>query len=765
MGHWSIGRRVEDEALLRGLGRYSDDEMAEGAACAFFLRSPHAHAAISSIDTDAARAMPGVLTVLTSEDLAGFGSVTSPMPVRGRDGVPIRPVHRPALARGRVLHLGEPVVLVVAETAAQAQDAAEAVAVDYEPLPAVTDAAAALTPGAPVLWPEAAPGNLALDWVGPPDPDGTMAMAVEAAFARAALVARVEVPIGRLVVASLEPRAATALHDPGTGRYTLITGSQGAAGMRQGVAASMGIPEAALRVVSHDVGGAFGMKSGNYPEYPALLRAAERLGRPVRWVSTRSEAFLTDNQGRGSDWTAELALDAEGRFLALRVEGVADLGAYLTQAAAFVPTGLVMMCLPGMYDIPHITLHTRCAFTNTVPTGPYRGAGRPEINLLLERAVEEAARLRGESGAALRRRNLIPPARMPYATAVGTTYDSGDFPAILDAALRAADHEGFPARRAEAATRGRLRGIGFACFLENAGVMPEEPARIAFTAGGEVHVSINSVSSGQGHQTVFGDLVAERLGVPRDAVRVTKGDSDRDVPGFGAVASRSAMTVGGAIANTADEVLRKARPVAALLLQAREEDVAYAEGRFSAGAAGGVGLIEVAARAVELGTPLDTTGKVMAPTTFPNGCHVAEVEIDPETGAAQVVSYLAVDDCGRVLNTMVVEGQIMGGVAQGLGQALTERVAMDADGQLISGSFMDYALPRAEDVPPIRGLHIEVPSTTNPLGVKGTGEAGTTAAPPAILGAITNALPPEAAARLVLPATPERIWQALRAAS
>ena len=762
MGHWGTGRRVEDEALLRGLGRYSDDEVTEGAAAAFFVRSPHAHAAINGIDTSAARAMPGVLAVLTGADLAGLGSVTSPMPVRGRDGAPIRPVHRPALATDRARHLGEPVALVVAESAAQAQDAAEAVVVDYDPLPAVTDAASALAPGAPVLWPEQAPGNLALDWVGPPDPDGAKVAAVDAAFARAALVARVAVPIGRLVVASLEPRAATASYDRGTGRYTLVTGSQGAAGMRQGVAASMGIPDAALRVVSHDVGGAFGMKSGNYPEYPALLRAAERLGRPVRWVSTRSEAFLTDNQGRGSDWSAELALDAEGRFLALRVEGLADLGAYLTQAAAFVPTALVMMCLPGMYDIPHIALHTRCAFTNTVPTGPYRGAGRPEINLLLERAVEEAARLRGEDGAALRRRNLIAPSRMPYATAVGTTYDSGDFPAILEAALTAADHANFPARRAEAASRGRLRGIGLACFLENAGVMPEEPARIAFAADGSVHVSINSVSSGQGHQTVFGDLAATRLGVPRAAVQVTKGDSDRDVPGFGAVASRSAMTVGGAIANTADEVLRKARPIAALLLQAREEDVAYADGRFSAGAAGGVGLIEVAAHAAELGTPLDTTGKVIAPTTFPNGCHVAEVEIDPETGTAQVVSYVAVDDCGRVLNAMVVEGQIMGGIAQGLGQALTERVAMDADGQLISGSFMDYALPRAEDVPPVRGLHVEVPATTNPLGVKGTGEAGTTAAPPAILGAIANALPPEAAARLVLPATAERVWQALR---
>ncbi|TPG52415.1 xanthine dehydrogenase family protein molybdopterin-binding subunit [Roseomonas nepalensis] len=763
MGHWGSGRRVEDEALLRGLGRYSDDETTEGAAAAIFLRSPHAHALIRGIDAAAARALPGVRAVLTGADLAGLGSVTSPMPVRGRDGAPIRPVHRPALAAERVRHLGEPVALVVAETVAGAQDAAEAVVVDYDPLPAVTDPAAALAPGAPALWPEEAPGNLALDWAGPPDPDGTKAAAVEAAFARAALVARVSVPIGRLVVASLEPRAATASFDPGTGRYTLLAGSQGAAGLRQGVAASMGIPEDALRVVSHDVGGAFGMKSGNYPEYPALLRAAERLGRPVRWVSTRSEAFLTDNQGRGSDWTAELALDEEGRFLALRVEGLADLGAYLTQAAAFVPTGLVMMCLPAMYDIPHVAIRTRCAFTNTVPTGPYRGAGRPEINLLLERAVEEAARVRGEDGAALRRRNLIPPARMPYATAVGTTYDSGDFPAVLEAALRAADHAGFPARRAEAEARGRLRGIGLACFLENAGVMPDEPARIAFAPDGTVSVSINAVSSGQGHETVFGDLAAERLGVPRAAVRVTRGDSDRDVPGFGAVASRSAMTAGGAIAVTADEVLRKARPVAALLLQAQEEEVVVFEGgRFTAGGAGAVGLIEVAARAAELGTPLDTTAKVTAPTTFPNGCHVAEVEIDPETGATKVVSYVAVDDCGRVLNAMVVEGQIMGGVAQGLGQALTERVAMEADGQLVSGSFMDYALPRAEDVPEIQGRHIEVPATTNPLGVKGTGEAGTTAAPPAILGAIANALPPGAASRLVLPATAERVWRALQ---
>ncbi|MCR0983337.1 xanthine dehydrogenase family protein molybdopterin-binding subunit [Roseomonas populi] len=755
MASWGRERRIEDAPLLRGQGRYADDLRLPRTAFAAFVRAPHAHARIEGIETEAARTMPGVLAVLTAADLAIPGSVTVPMPVKGRDGTPIRPVHRPALAADRVLHLGEAVALVVGETAAQAQDAAELVAVNYAPLPAVTHPTTALAEGAPQLWPEA-PGNLALDWIGP-NPEA--AAEVDAAFAEAALVARVSIPIGRLVVASLEPRAATAVHE--NGRYTLHVGSQGAAGMRQGVAAAMGVPQDQVRVISGDVGGAFGMKSGNYPEYPALLAAARILNRPVHWSSTRSEAFLTDNQGRGSDWTAELALDAEGRFLALRVEGLADLGAYLTQAAPFVPTGLVMMCLPGMYDIPRIALRTRLAFTNAVPTGPYRGAGRPEINLLLERTVEEAARLRGEPAADLRRRNLIPPARMPYRTAVGTTYDSGDFPRILDTALQAAKLDTFPARRAESRARGKLRGIGLACFVENAGVMPEEPARIAFAPDGTVQVSINPVSSGQGHGTVFGALAAQRLSLPRSAIHLTAGDSDRDVPGFGAVASRSAMTTGGAIALATDAVLEKARPIAAGLLQAEAPALEWREGAFHAGPAA-VTLAQVAASAAERGTPLDTTAKVHAPTTFPNGCHVAEVEIDPETGQVDVVAYLAVDDCGRVLNPMIVEGQITGGVAQGLGQALTERVAFDPEGQLLSATFMDYALPRAEEVPPIRSLHIEVPATTNPLGVKGTGEAGTTAAPPAILNAIANALPPESAARLILPATPERIWQALR---
>ncbi|MFT8246038.1 xanthine dehydrogenase family protein molybdopterin-binding subunit [Roseomonas sp. BN140053] len=771
-GNWT--GRVEDEALLRGLGRYGDDVKPAGAAAAFFVRSPYAHAAILSVDAEAARAMPGVLAVLTAAELAaaGLGTVSgAAIPQLSRDGKPIAKLFRPALAGERVRHLGEPVALVVAETVAQAQDAAEAVAVEYDPLPTVTEAEAAVAPDAPQLWPEA-PGNVALDWVGPPDPEGRNIAAVDAAFARADKVARISLPNRRLVVASLEPRVATASFDPATGHYTLRAPSQGASGLKGQVQATMGLQPDQLRVISEDVGGAFGMKSGGYPEYPALLVAARQLNRPVHWVSTRSEAFVTDNQGRGSDWSAELAMDAEGRFLALRVEGLANLGAYLTGVATFVPTGLVMLCLPSVYDIPLIALSVRCVMTNTVPTGPYRGAGRPEINFLLERLVEEAARVAGLDSAELRRRNLITPDQMPYKTAVGTTYDSGDFPRIFEAALRHADHAGFPARKAEAAARGKLRGLGVACFLENSNVMPEEPARITFPGDGTVQVSVNPVSSGQGHVTVFGALAAERLGVPREAVRLVSGDTARDVPGAGAVASRSAMTTGGAIANTADEVLRKARRVAGLLLQAGEEQVEYSDGQFSAGGGGGLTLLEVAARAAELQRQgvlpesLDTTGKVFAPTAFPNGCHVAEVEIDPDTGDTAITSYVAVDDCGRVLNATIVEGQIMGGVAQGIGQALTENTVYDAEsGQLLSGSFMDYALPRADLIPGISSRHIEVPCTTNPLGVKGTGEAGTTAAPPAIIGAVTNALPPAAAALVTMPATPQKIWQALQDAA
>ena len=760
--HHAWHGRLEDPPLLRGQGRFADDIRPGDCAHAVFVRATVASATLTRVDATAARAMPGVLAVLTGADLAALdlGSVSGPMPQPDRFGQMARTLPRPVLAVDRVRHVGEPVAMVIASSAAAAQDAAEAVVVEFDVLPAVTSVLAAIAPDAPQVWPELA-GNVVFDWVGPADPDGTRAAAIDAAFASAAHVARATTPNQRLVVASMEPRAATASYDPAADQYLLRAPSQGASGIAMQVSMCMKLKPGQLRVVTDDVGGGFGMKASGYPEYPALLLAARRLGRPVHWVSARSEAFLSDNQGRDNHWTAELALDANGRFLAARIEGVAGVGAFVTGVGIYANTGNLIACLPSVYDIPLIGLHVRCVVTNTVPIGPYRGAGRPEINFLMERLVEAAAEVSGIDPVEIRRRNLIPAASMPYSTAVDTVYDSGDFPAVFEAAVKKADYAGFAARRAASAARGKLRGIGVGCFLENSGGVPEEPARISFPKTGGITVSVNPVPQGQSHVTVFGDVAADLLGVPREQITMTFGDSIRDVPGMGAVASRSAMLTGGAIAQCAQAVLGKARTLAAQLLQTTPEALHYSEGRFSTAAGAGLTLLEVAARAGEIGESLDTTEKLVARLAFPNGCHVAELEIDPETGHSTLLRYTAVDDCGRILNPTVVEAQIHGGVAQGVGQALFEDTVYDPDsGQLLAGSFMDYAMPRADHLPMIDSTHIQIPCTTNPLGVKGTGEAGTTAAPPAIINAIMNALPK--GADLAMPATPERVWLALQ---
>jgi aerobic carbon-monoxide dehydrogenase large subunit len=762
--------RVEDDALLRGRGRFGDDVHPDHVTAGVFVRSPHAHAVIRGIDTAAAAKLPGVLAVVTAHDLAAanLATVTGAVPLPGRNGAkPITPM-RPALAGERVVHVGQPVALVVAATAAVAQDAADQVVVDYESLPSVVDAHQAVT-GAQI-WPEA-PGNLAFDWTGPADPDGVRRREIDEAFAGAAHVARVELVNQRIAVASMEPRTATASFDAASGRFTLRCGTQGVAGVRGQLCGAMRLTPDRLRILTDDVGGGFGMKASSYPEYVALLCAAKQVGRPIHWVSTRSEAFISDNQARDSYWDVELALDSRGKFLAIRVKGLAGMGAFLTGVALFCPTIHISGCLPGMYDIPRMVIDTRAMFTNTVPTGPYRGAGRPEANYLLERVIDEGARISGIDAAELRRRNLIRPKAIPYKTAAGATYDSGDFPPLFEKALAAADYKGFAARRKASRKQGKLRGIGIGCYLELSGGVLDEAATIAFPGGNAVNVGIGSSSSGQGHATVFGRLVAERLGIPFGSVTVLCGDSARDVPGFGAVASRSAMLVGGAISNAVDAVLAKAGKAAALLLQAKEADLAFRDGHFEVpGGAQRISLFDVAARATELvrqgvlGEALDTKGEVKTPPSYPNGCHVAEVEIDPDTGATKIVSYVAVDDCGRVLDHVIVTGQIHGGVAQGLGQALCEATVYDPDsGQALAGSFMDYAMPRAGDVPALTVLHHEAVCTTNPLGVKGTGEAGTTAAPCAIVNAIVNALPPEAAAAIQMPVTAQAIWRALHA--
>ena len=759
--------RVEDDALLRGEGRFGDDVKPDGALAACFVRSPHGFARIERVDTAAAKAAPGVVAVFTGADLAfhHYHSITHAHPIPGRAGKPPVSPHRPALAVERVVHIGEPVALVLAETPAQAQDAADLVMVDYTPLDAVTDARAAIEAGAPQLWPEA-PGNIAFDWTAPADPDGKKQAALERAFAEAAHVVKIELTNQRLVVAALEPRTASASYDPASKKFTLRSQTQAVASVRGAVAASLNVQPEELRVLTDDVGGAFGMKGAAYPEYVALLHAARALGRSVHWAATRSESFLTDCQGRDSFWTVELALNTRGRFLGLRVNCTGNMGAYMTAVAHFCVTLHISGCLPTVYDIPHAQVNTRCVFTNTLPTAPYRGAGRPEASYLIERLIDAAADQLGIDPAELRRRNLIKPEKIPYTTAFGNTYDSGDFPAVFERALQRADYAGFAARKKAAKKAGKLRGLGIGCYLEIAGAFPEEPARIAFPGGGEVTVSIGAGASGQGHRTVFAKVAARRLGVAPEQVTVTAGDSARDVPGFGAVASRSAMYVGNAVAAAAAAALEKGKRVAAMLLQAGEGEVEFHDGKFNVKNRD-VTLFEVAERAAELARQgviaesLDSTVKVKLPSSFPNGCHVAEVEIDADTGALDVVSYVAVGDCGNVLDDVIVEGQVHGGVAQGLGQALTENTVYDASGQLVSGSFMDYALPRADTVPAMAVEHFAVACRTNPLGVKGTGEAGTTAAPPALINAVLDALPKGAS--LDMPATPERVWRALNA--
>ncbi|MBV9555207.1 MAG: xanthine dehydrogenase family protein molybdopterin-binding subunit [Alphaproteobacteria bacterium] len=753
----SFEPRLEDRRLLTGAGSFLDDEIAPGAVWAVFVRSPYAFADIDGIDLSAALAAPGVLAVLTAADLeaAGIGTVSVPIPVPGAPAMAAPP--RPSLATGAVRHVGEAVAMVVAESEAAARDAAELAAVDYAPRDAVADIARAAEAGAPQLYPDV-PGNLAVDW----RPHGGTAderAALDRIFAGAAHVARVRLVNQRIAMAPLEPRAAVAAYDAAADRYVLHVASQSAFAMRQHVARTMGLPVEKLRIVSGDVGGAFGMRTSGYPEYPAMLLAAKRLGRPVRWRSTRQEGFVTDNQARDTVIEGRLALDRDGRFLALDIDCLAALGAYHTSHGAFIATVNFARCLPCMYDIPAIGLRIRCLFTNTVPTGPYRGAGRPEANYCVERLVDEAARLTGIDRIALRRRNLIAPECMPYKTAVGTTYDSGEFPALFDEALARADIAGFAARRTASQAAGKRRGLGVSCFLEIAGGQPGEGAAIGFPGQSKLLLAIGVQASGQGHRTVYRRLVADRLGIPADSIEVAHGDSDDEIPSAGAVASRSTMSVGGAVAAAVDAVIEQGRHLAAHVLEAAAADIHYRDGVFEiAGTDRNVALFELAERAGTFGESLDTRSSYDAVSSFPNGVHIAEVEIDPGTGRTALAAYTCVDDCGRVLQPVLVEGQVQGGVAQGAGQALLEWAQYDADSaQLVAGSFMDYAMPRADDLPDIVSDLRPVPCATNPLGVKGVGEAGTTASLAAVMNAVADA-----GAVIDMPATPERVWRALQ---
>ncbi len=761
--------RLEDDKLLRGLGRYMSDAPVPGQAHAVFVRSPHAAADIKGIDAEEAKQVKGVLAVVTGADIkaAGVGSLSQHPPLAGRNGGKLAMPHRPALALDAVRHNGEPVALVIAETLAAAQDAAELVSVDYEVKDAAVDLREAVKPGAPLVWPDV-PGNIACDWAGAaPDPEANEKK-VDEIFKSAKHVAKVSLVHQRLVVASMEPRGATATYDAANDSYLLRCCSQGARALRDGLAQIMGVPNAKLRVTTEEVGGAFGLKTGPYPEYIAILVGSKIVGRPVYWMSGRSEAFLSDNQARDAYSDVELALDERGKFLALRIRHLGALGAYVGAVGANIVTFNMVRCLPGMYDIKHIDAQAKCVFTNTTPTAPYRGAGRPEASYCLERVVEEAARITGIDPIKLRRRNLITPKQMPYKTAVGTVYDSGDFEAVIDKALKIADFDGFKQRRKEAKARGKVRGIGVCFVLEHAGGSPVEGSEMKFPGGETMQLNINVQSTGQSHATIFPRIAAEQLGIKPEQVVHAHGDSAMEIAGYASVGSRSAMTVGHAMVKTAEAVVSKGKKVAAIALEAADEDIAYRNGRFEVvGTDRSLSLFEVAEKAKELKQKgeieetLDSKVNSETPLTFPNGCHIAEVEIDPQTGKLAIASYTAVDDCGKVLDHTVVEGQTHGAVTMGLGQAIMEHTVYDFGGQLVSGSFMDYAMPRAHDLPFFKeGFH-EVPATTNPLGVKGAGEAGTTAAIAAVMNAIANALPKSrTAATMDMPATGEKLWRA-----
>jgi carbon-monoxide dehydrogenase large subunit len=762
--------RSEDEPLLTGRGRFTDDVAVPGQVHAAFARSPVAHARLRGVDVTRAAAMPGVLAVFTGADLAaaGLGGIRPVVAFPGRDGRPMFQTAMPPLAVGRARYVGEPLALVVAETAAQAEDAAQAVAADLDELPAVADVERALAPGAPTLWPEV-PDNVAFDWT-----HGD-AEAVEAAFRRAAHVARVRLLDTRLAPTALEPRAAVAWWDPAAERYTLLTGTQGVAIVRTVLAEHVfRIPPERLRVLTYDVGGGFGMKSQTYAEYAALLYAARRVGRPVRWRASRLESFLGDTHGRDGVLEGELALDAAGRFLALRVRTSVGAGAYLTQYAAIFTTNNTKNCLSSVYVIPAIQIDVRLVLTNAAPLGPYRGAGRPEAIYLVERLIDVAAREMGMDRVELRRRNLIPPSALPYRTPNGPVYDSGEFEAVLDQALALADWKGFPARREASERAGRLRGIGLGCFLEVAGGILEESVELRFDDDGGIALHTGAQAMGQGHLSTFPRLVAARLGVDPRRVRLVEGDSDQVPVGTPSVASRSAMMVGSAAALACDAVIEKARRLAAHLLEAAAFDVEFRDGTFRvAGTDRAIGLLDLARRArsladlpADLAGGLDTSARFVSPQmTFPNGCHVCEVEVDPETGVVRVVRYTAVDDVGTILHEPIVEGQIHGGVAQGLAQVLGEQVVYDDRGQLLTASLMDYMLPRADDLPWIATGHHVAPCRTNPLGVKGAGESGVAGSLPSAVNAVLDALGTRGVRHLDLPMTPARVWAALQEAA
>ena len=746
--------RSEDDPLLCGRARFADDVELPRQAFAAFARAQVAHGEIRRVDLSRAARLPGVLGAFAGVDLSkdGLGAIPPAVVFPRMFAAAI-----PPLAVERVRYVGEPLAIVVAETAAQAEDAAAAVEVDIDELPAASTVEKAL--GASAIW-DGAPGNVALHWTDC-GTDGDAA-AVEQAFARAAHVERVRLADTRLAPAAMEPRAAIGAWDAKSERYTLVASTQGVAVVRRLLAEGVfRISPSKLRVLTYDVGGGFGMKVQPYAEYAALLYAARRLERPVKWRASRLESFLTDTAGRDGVLEGELALDAGGKFLALRVRTHVGIGAYTSTFSAIFATNNTKNCLSSVYVIPKLQIDVKMVLTNAAPLGPYRGAGRPEAIILIERLIDRAARAMKIDRVELRRRNFVPPSAMPYRAPNAQVYDSGEFEAVMEKALELADWKGFAARRAAAERAGRLRGIGMCCFLEVAGGILDETVDLRFEADGHVRLRTGAQAMGQGHLSTFVPLVAASLGVPREAVRLVEGDSDEVPAGTPSVASRSLMMAGSATALACKESIEKGRKLAADALEAAATDIEFAGGRYRVvGTDRAIGILDLAQK--NLGK-LDAVSKFVSPQmSFPNGCHVCEVEIDPDTGTVSVVAYAAVDDVGTLVHETIVAGQIHGGIAQGLGQVLGEHVVYGDDGQLLTATFMDYPLPRAGDLPQLKVEHHSVPCTTNPLGVKGAGESGVAGALPAGVNAVLDALASRGVRELDLPFTPQRVWKALR---
>jgi aerobic carbon-monoxide dehydrogenase large subunit len=776
-------KRTEDRRFITGHGQYTDDIVRRHMAYAAIVRANVAHARIKAIATKAALAAPGVVAIYTGADMAAdkVGGLPCGWVVKNRDGSPqVEPPH-PALQAERVRYVGDHVAVVIAETAAQARAAAELVEVSYEELSAVVDARAALAKGAPQVQ-DQAPGNLCFDWV-----LGDEA-ATAAAFARAAHIVKLDLRNNRLIANAMEPRCCIGDFDPATGENTLITASQNPHVIRLLLAAFVfGLPEHKLRVIAPDVGGGFGSKIYPYAEDVIVLWAARKLGRAVKWTAARSEAFLSDAQGRDHYSHAELALDKDANFLGLRVETIANLGAYLSTFAPAVPTFLYATLLAGTYRTPAIHCNVKGVLTNTAPVDAYRGAGRPEATYVVERIVDQAARQLKLDPAEIRRRNFIPVSAFPYQTPVALTYDTGNYQATLASGLKLADYAGFPARRAEAAKRGKLRGIGMSTYIEACGAAPSavagqlgaraglyEAATIRINPTGSVTVLTGSHSHGQGHETTFAQVVAEMLGIPMESVEVVHGDTAKIPFGMGTYASRSLAVGGVAIVNATRKIIAKGQRIAAHLLEASAEDIEFKGGRYvvrGTDRAKAFGEVAFAAY-VPHNFPHETEEPGLEETafydpknfTYPSGCHVCEVEVDPDTGVVTIVRFSASDDFGRIVNPMIVAGQVHGGLVQGIGQALHENCVYDESGQLLTGSYLDYAMPRADDVPSFHVMTECTPCTHNALGVKGCGEAGAIGAPPAVINAIIDALAPVGVTDISMPATPHAVWSAIQAA-